>query len=905
LIRLNQVVPPRQAGLFSAVTTAFIVQIIPELQPVPADLTNALLLRILQQNTSFVGVDPLAPISNVPTSAVQAQSILLASLSVTLFVAFVAVLGKQWISYYTRATTWGNIVDRGKQRQAKFVGLQKWRLHLIMEVLPVMLQLALLLFGAAVVVYFWDLNTPVAQVVLVVTSIGLIFYTCIAALATIYNNCPFQTPVSILLQHVPLWRKELTAAARVWLRRSVTSLRPKVEFIMEYSFLEGPIKRMFGILTSGANVLCHADEDTPNNIHPTTLSDPIFWRSDPLFTPSAPEDITASAGFWLLENSTGSLAASTVAAVFTELQWPSYHRSATALIRLRDVYEECVQAPEFTESIRLKALQSAAAYYVLYHTQLIYNASNCLESEVGKLPPTLPRDLLLHSHSDKWDRDDTFEYLLHIENRSEPLTSGRFLAYIAPYWFCGDTDSTVRFRPTRLQALNELVKVLEESQALSPTTLTNCILCVGAAMDFPLHPEDLIRVDKRYVPPHYTLIPTLIEDSDYFAPTFKMVVEHIHGLILARGRRRRHTKTAMEILLTLDGKATLPLVDATWIKGLLESASRGNMGDDTFALFLKLSARRKEEDATEDSEIPSRQDCVLVQEDETDPLFPGGTMSPETTPEYALFAMILKSVLACSEKGDWQDGVVYGGLLAMRDIPRLGSFLPDSGTLEMLFNAMEKNQPFRIRKAAYDVVAVARDGWLKSPELRQDLDRLDFPRQLHSVAVETGLPQHQCSFLMMMEILSDDGHWHPYLREAMEIWLPLRHEGPDQVLRILSRVADLPPPDYGRTNPPPLDELLRKLVEDEWAGIPGRPVDSLTAGRLQPLAEVTTQFKSLLFTETDRKKVIAVVERVIPFLERQRGRHEGPGEDVRGVVIALLEILRTPIHSKSHGSAMG
>jgi len=42
--------------------------------------------------------------------------------------------------------------------------------------------------------------------------------------------------------------------------------------------------------------------------------------------------------------------------------------------------------------------------------------------------------------------------------------------------------------------------VLEKSKALTPATVTNCILCAGAAMDFPLHPEDLVLVDKRYVP---------------------------------------------------------------------------------------------------------------------------------------------------------------------------------------------------------------------------------------------------------------------------------------------------------------------------------------------------------------------------------------------------------------------
>ena len=117
-----------------------------------------MLVRILQQNTSFGGIDPLTPILNVPIGVVRAQSFLFASLSITLFAAFIAVLGKRWILYYTRATTWGNIVDRGKERQAKLMGLEKWGLHLVMELLPNMLQFALFLSGVALTVYLWDLD---------------------------------------------------------------------------------------------------------------------------------------------------------------------------------------------------------------------------------------------------------------------------------------------------------------------------------------------------------------------------------------------------------------------------------------------------------------------------------------------------------------------------------------------------------------------------------------------------------------------------------------------------------------------------------------------------------------------------------------------------------------------------
>jgi hypothetical protein len=455
---------------------------------------------MLQQNTSFGGIDPLTPILNVPIGVVRAQAFLFTSLSITLFAAFIAVLGKRWILYYTRATTWGNIVDRGKERQAKLMGLEKWGLHLVMELLPNMLQFALFLLGAALAVYLWDLDVSLAEVVLVVNSAGLIFYTCITLAATVYSDCPFQTPFSILLPKVLPWAKDFTTLARVWLRRRAISLLFQIESVTEPGFLKTSAKRVLKTFTGGANIPNDVGEDPPNNDHPVTLSNPEFWRNDPLFTYSGQEDtITVSAAVWLLENSTDFSAASAVAAAFSELQWTSQHRSTPALIRLRNTYEECFRAPELTKSARLKALQSAAAYYVLCHNQLIWSASNSLELEVWKLALDLPCDLF-HLSSGAWGGNGVFEHLLRTEDRSGPVTSAQFLSYIAPYWFCGDSDSTVKSRQDRLPTLYELIEVLEKSDMLNEATLTDCVLCAGAAMDFPLHPEDLIRVDKRCVP---------------------------------------------------------------------------------------------------------------------------------------------------------------------------------------------------------------------------------------------------------------------------------------------------------------------------------------------------------------------------------------------------------------------
>ena len=409
----------------------------------------------------------------------------------------------------------------------------------------------------------------------------------------------------------------------------------------------------------------------------------------------------------------------------------------------------------------------------------------------------------------------------------------------------------------------------------------------------------------------------LTGDSDHMVPIFRMVVEHVHSIVLTRGRRRRHTKTALEILLTLAKKTTLPLIDAAWINNRLKSAARGNMDDDTFALFLRLSARRKEEDATMDTETQPGQESRF-QTSEIDARSPGGTVLPEAA-GYPLFTKILRNVQICSELTDgWEDEAVYGGLIAVRDIPQLESCLPDDDLLGTLYDAMgeaeevteigeagdamTKTRPFRVRKAAYDVILVARDGWLRSTNLRATLHDRDFPRRLHSVVTETGRSDHSCSFLMMMEILSEDRFWHHYLREAMNIWFSFRHEGPKQVFTILSRVGGLPLMVYEGTNPPPLDKFLEKIVEDEWARVPGCLVMNLTADCLEPLAEVTKRFKELLLSGRGRRAVLAAVEQVIPSLEERRdGGYEGPGEDVRRIVDGLLETLRMPMESTSRG----
>ena len=87
-----------QAGLFSAVASAFIIDVNSRLQPDPNDQTAALLRVLIYKidNTTFGNDVPALPQwTGPPRMIVDVQAILFASLAASLLSAFLAMLGKQ------------------------------------------------------------------------------------------------------------------------------------------------------------------------------------------------------------------------------------------------------------------------------------------------------------------------------------------------------------------------------------------------------------------------------------------------------------------------------------------------------------------------------------------------------------------------------------------------------------------------------------------------------------------------------------------------------------------------------------------------------------------------------------------------------------------------------------------
>ena len=133
---------------------------------------------------------------------VQVQALLFASLTASLFSAFLVILGKQWLNRYASIDMRGSAIERSRNRQRKLDGIVNWYFDNVMESLPLMLQAALLLLGCALSRHLWEINMTVALVVLGVTSFDVLFYLFIVIAGAVFASCPYQTPGAHILRHI-------------------------------------------------------------------------------------------------------------------------------------------------------------------------------------------------------------------------------------------------------------------------------------------------------------------------------------------------------------------------------------------------------------------------------------------------------------------------------------------------------------------------------------------------------------------------------------------------------------------------------------------------------------------------------------------------------------------------------
>ena len=189
-----------QDGLFAAFLSAFLVFLIPQLQPNSTDVTMDVLIHISQQlSNSTTPAFELTAIQ-VSSNAAAVNMLSFLSLALVLIDAFLAMLVKGWLQEFDRGWRKYTVAHlRAQERERRLQELERWKLHELVALLPILIQGSLLLFCIGLLVLIFPLHLPSAILcsLIFVSVIGFYGFTTYVSIAN--NYAPFPSPVSRIL----------------------------------------------------------------------------------------------------------------------------------------------------------------------------------------------------------------------------------------------------------------------------------------------------------------------------------------------------------------------------------------------------------------------------------------------------------------------------------------------------------------------------------------------------------------------------------------------------------------------------------------------------------------------------------------------------------------------------------
>ena len=189
-----------QDGLFAAFLSAFLVFLIPQLQQNSTDVAMDVLIHISQQlsNSTTPAFEPAA--FQVSSNTAVVNMLFFLSLALVLFDAFLAMLVKGWLQEFDRGWRTFTVAHlRAQERERRLQELERWKLHELVALLPILIQGSLLLFCIGLLALIFPLHLPTFILCTIAFICGVGFYVFTTYVAIANNYAPFSSPVSRLL----------------------------------------------------------------------------------------------------------------------------------------------------------------------------------------------------------------------------------------------------------------------------------------------------------------------------------------------------------------------------------------------------------------------------------------------------------------------------------------------------------------------------------------------------------------------------------------------------------------------------------------------------------------------------------------------------------------------------------
>lgn len=182
------------AGLFATILTAFLAGSTGWLQQDNTQVTADLLLQISAQlaDNSRQNIAQL-PTFEAATVDVAINVLWFLSLVLSLASALFGMIVKRWLREYTAWQT-ESLPEAICLRQVRYKAFLRWKVPLIVALLPGLLEMALVMFMAGIVIMLWTLNSILAAIISLASALFLIIAFSVVLIPAFFHHCPYRSP---------------------------------------------------------------------------------------------------------------------------------------------------------------------------------------------------------------------------------------------------------------------------------------------------------------------------------------------------------------------------------------------------------------------------------------------------------------------------------------------------------------------------------------------------------------------------------------------------------------------------------------------------------------------------------------------------------------------------------------
>ncbi|KAK7471127.1 hypothetical protein VKT23_002541 [Stygiomarasmius scandens] len=200
------------SALYSASLTAFIIESYKTLQDDPAQNTVNILLQISRQLNGSTTLETPLPFEP-PAASLACNIFWFLSLALALTCSLLATFVQQWTRDFIHKTALKpSSVRRARVTAYLHYGLQDFRMHTFVDVIPILLHISLFLFFSGLVAFLLPVNRILTYVMAAVLVVFLAIYFGLTLFPLCYLNSPYRTPMSGVI-----WR--LLNSPSGWLAR--------------------------------------------------------------------------------------------------------------------------------------------------------------------------------------------------------------------------------------------------------------------------------------------------------------------------------------------------------------------------------------------------------------------------------------------------------------------------------------------------------------------------------------------------------------------------------------------------------------------------------------------------------------------------------------------------------------